>query len=155
MDFCSFFLDHQGIFGKYPSQDEVIELEKRGITLFVDLTSFNEGLSGYKCSSGIERIHYYIDDCQTPTDLKSFHQLIHCLVFQLRLGRQMYIHCRCGHGRSGLVVACILKIYNQWDSETALSKTNEYHNARIEMDLKLRKRGAPQTRSQKEFVRCF
>lgn len=155
MDFCSFFLEQQGLFGRYPTQDEVADLERLGVTLFVDLTAFNEGLPGYKCSMGVEKLHYYINDCQTPTDPKSFRHLVYCLVDQLRAGRRIYIHCRGGHGRSGLVVACILKIYHQWDSEVALLQTNEYHNARVKMSLKWRQIGAPSTRSQKEYVCHF
>lgn len=153
MDFCSYFINQQGLFGRYPTQDEVIALGQRGITLFVDLTAFNEGLTEYKCS--VEKIHYYINDCRVPSDQTTFRRLIHQLVDQLRAGRRMYIHCRGGHGRSGLVVACILKLYHHWESEMALWMTNEYHNARLRMEPKWRAMGAPQTRDQKEFVRRF
>jgi len=66
-----------------------------------------------------------------------------------------YIHCRSGHGRSGLVVACILKVYHSWDTDTALMKTNEYHNMRKDMKPQWRRIGAPQTTGQKDYVRQF
>ena len=38
MDYCSYFIKDKAIFGSFPTQESVYELENEGVKYFVDLT---------------------------------------------------------------------------------------------------------------------
>ena len=60
----------------------------------------------------------------------------------------VYVHCWGGHGRTGIVIALLLSVLYDLDSEEALRLTELYHSKRIEARLH-----SPQTSSQMEQVR--
>jgi protein-tyrosine phosphatase len=156
MDYCSAFINGQALFGRYPTPEIVEDLESRGVTLFVDLTfGVYEGLEPYEIKAGGQKISYPIEDMKVPYDSKDFRLFIESLAERLRHGEKMYVHCRGGHGRSGLVVACILKALFEITAEQALQLTNLYHSSRRVMPEKFRRIGSPQTRAQKDFVRNY
>ena len=66
--------------------------------------------------------------------------------------KKIYIHCRGGHGRAGLVVACLLCYINKTSPDKSLEQTKNFHSQRKEMREKWRKIGSPQTRKQKSFI---
>ena len=66
--------------------------------------------------------------------------------------QKVYLHCKGGHGRSGIVVACILCHIYSILPEEALRLTTAYHSQRPTMRPKWREIGSPQTRQQKSFV---
>jgi len=68
---------------------------------------------------------------------------------------KIYIHCRGGHGRAGLVVACILSSICKISAIEAIKQTNEFHNNRKIMKIRWRKLGSPQTKKQKDFISEF
>jgi len=68
---------------------------------------------------------------------------------------KIYIHCKGGHGRSGVVVAILLCNLFNLTPEEALEHTTKSHNNRIIMRDKWRQIGSPQTYHQKHFVRTF
>ena len=70
----------------------------------------------------------------------------------LKNGEKIYIHCKGGHGRSGVVVACLLCNIFKINPTKSIQLTNEYHNQRTDMKEKWRKIGSPQTAQQKTFV---
>ena len=65
---------------------------------------------------------------------------------------KIYIHCKGGHGRCGIIVSCLLCYLFNYTSTKALELTNMYHNNRKVMNERWRKIGSPQTDKQKEFV---
>jgi len=67
----------------------------------------------------------------------------------------MYIHCKGGHGRAGLVVATLLSYIYNISPEESLRLTSSYHSTREIMKDKWRKLGSPQTAQQKNFVYHF
>ena len=155
MDFCSSFIDDLALFGKFPNEEQVEELEERGVSLFLDLTTEAEDLPLYSCRPGNQIFYYPIQDGRVPQDMKDFQIYIEALTERLCRGQKMYIHCKGGHGRSGVVVACLLRSYYNLDAEEALRLTNLYHDQRPVMDARWRHLGSPQTRTQKTFVRQF
>ena len=44
MDKCSYFLKDKAIFGSYPTQENVYDLEKKGVKYFINLTYTDEKL---------------------------------------------------------------------------------------------------------------
>lgn len=59
-------------------------------------------------AQGLRWWSFPIVDRQTPQDIVAFQDLIRDLVDELRQGTTIVVHCRAGHGRTGLVAACTL-----------------------------------------------
>ena len=157
MDRCSEFIKDKAFFGPYPSHEYVKEYEENGVKFFIDLTFSDEkNIVPYK--TNYTYINYPIPDRRIPTNWKKFSNLIVRIANILKLlnsNEKIYIHCKGGHGRCGILVACMLcYLYNISPSE-AIDKTTIYHNTRKNMKEKWKKIGSPQTRSQKHFVSKF
>ena len=153
MDKCSYFIEEVALFGSSPCQEFVNYLEDElGIKYFVDLTHDNEqNIDLYTPKH--PKIKYPIKDQKIPTNQLEFCKFIISLCNILKKGDKMYIHCKGGHGRSGVVVACLLGLYRGIDADVALRTTYICHQNRKVMRDRWRLIGSPQTYSQKEFVR--
>ena len=152
---CSSFIENRALFGAYPSQQEANELEHYGVRLFIDLTKKTERLYEHYMPNLARRINYPIQDRGTPTSRLTFSILLQRILIELnsmREGELMYIHCRGGHGRSGLVVACILTLYHNISPAEALELTAQFHQNRVEMPDYRRQGGSPTHERQKRFV---
>ena len=154
MDTCSYFIKDKALFGSYPSDTSVKELEDHGVRFFVNLTYDDEDkIKTYHTDYQI--ITHSIKDRSVPHDLLSFTTfIIHLsdIIKQLKINEKVYIHCKGGHGRSGLVVACLICYIFKLSPYEALNYTSKCHNNRSVMREKWRKIGAPQTHLQKKFV---
>jgi ribA/ribD-fused uncharacterized protein len=154
MDRCSYFIEKKSLFGSYPTQEMVHTLEGMGIEYFVDLTTDNEAnLTPYKTTKHV--IKYPIQDHQIPRDIKSFTLFIIKLSKLIKHNIPIYIHCKGGHGRSGVVVACILGYLYDISATSALKQTTLFHNERKEMSSKSRLCGCPSDNNQRYFVINF
>jgi hypothetical protein len=157
MERCSYFIENKALFGSYPNQETVKYLESIGVVCFVDLTNKDEtNITLYNTSK--QYINYPIVDRKIPLNWNTFAKLvIECcnIIESLKSDEKIYIHCKGGHGRSGILVACILCYYNNISTEESLRRTNKYHGERIIMREKWRKIGSPQGKKQKDFVFKF
>lgn len=157
MQRCSYFIPNKALFGGFPTQEEVKNLEENGVRYFIDLTLPTESkivpyTTNCKC------IKYPILDRNFPKDWKSFAKLILeiCRILDsLQENEKVYIHCKGGHGRSGVLVACILCHYYNMKPEHALHETNQSHLSRPIMKYKHRIMGSPHRKGQREFVHKF
>lgn len=157
MDRCSFFIQDKALFGSFPTQESVDTLENNGVRCFIDLTGYNEQLT-IPYTTNYRYIKYPILDMRVPNNWKTFARLIIEICDQLRdlkQGEKIYIHCRGGHGRSGIVVACVLCHYYKMSPIKALKITTNCHYRRKEMREKWRRIGSPQNKYQKDFVKNF
>lgn len=158
MDRASYFINNRALFGSFPTQQAVNELESRGVKFFINLTNDNEKkITPYKTTQNY--ISFPIPDRRIPQNWKKFSVFIikvSNIIRNLELGKELlYIHCKGGHGRSGVVVACLLcYIFNMKPYE-ALEHTTRSHSNRSVMREKWRKIGSPQTVQQKDFVHKF
>jgi ribA/ribD-fused uncharacterized protein len=154
MDRCSYFIKNKALFGSFPNQSAVTELEQEGVRFFVDLTCNGEQkIVPYKTIG--KYISYPIKDRQIPTDVYDFVCFIVKLaeiINNMNADEKIYIHCKGGHGRSGIVVAILLCYMFKLSPEHAIEYTTKYHNKREVMKEKWRKLGSPQTSHQKSFV---
>ena len=153
MDTCSYFIKDKALFGSFPSEIAVKELEDNGVRYFVNLTHDDEDkIKQYQ--TNYQTITYTIKDRSIPTNLESFTQfIIHIGSIIRNLDKEkVYIHCKGGHGRSGLVVACLICYIFKLSAYEALNYTSKCHNNRSVMRDKWRKIGSPQTYLQKRFV---
>ena len=148
----SCFLENHGFFGNYPSQSDIDIMEKLGIHYFIDLTSEQDNLTKYKVSAESFQVNLPIFDRNVPHDIFNFTLLILKSVELLNQKQKIYIHCKGGHGRSGILVACILKMYHNISADKAIELTTKYHNIRNGVREKWKKMGSPQTYRQKKFV---
>ena len=103
-------------------------------------------------------INYPIIDNYIPTDLQRFASFIikiSKIIKCLKRNELLYLHCRAGHSRSAIVVACIIcYIFNLNPSES-LEYTTICHSNRVNLRERRRKLGAPQSFIQKRFVYKF
>jgi hypothetical protein len=155
MDKCSYFIKGKALFGGFPTQNEVNELEVEGVICFIDLT-FQTEKKITKYSHNSRYINFPIPDRKVPTNLEPFCRFILTvcdIINALNTGELIYLHCKGGHGRSGLVVACILCYLYGFSAEKAMHLTNEYHKERKIMKNRWREVGSPQTKVQKSFVK--
>jgi hypothetical protein len=77
------------------------------------------------------------------------------IILNIDAKTKIFIHCKGGHGRSGVVISCLLcNIFNLTPKES-LEYTNKCHSKRLVMKDKWRKIGSPQTFLQKRFVYKF
>lgn len=161
---CNYLLDERLMFGWYPGPEEtglysnnIYKLLETGRNVFVNLTSKQETKDLYHyIPIVIEKvcdpifIHYSINDCGLPTDSKSYRKLIDLLHLLVQQGKKLYIHCRGGHGRSGIVAACLL-IHMGYSNDEALDCVSKAHKTREYIP----DYPCPQTEEQVEFVKCY
>ena len=153
MNFASYFIENKAMFGGFPSHDQVALLELLGFRHFVNLTSSTENkIKPY--NTNYNYIAFPVVDGHHPIDDKNLYTLIYkiCEIISDDSGK-IYIHCKGGHGRSGIIVALVTSIFFNVNADTALRHTNKCHNNRTEMRDIWRNIGSPQTATQKEFVR--
>jgi predicted NAD-dependent protein-ADP-ribosyltransferase YbiA (DUF1768 family) len=157
MDHCSFFIKDKALFGSFPTQEDVAKLEELGVRYFIDLTNNNESKTS-PYTTKYTYIKYPISDRKIPENWKSFAKLIIniCIILkELEKGNLIYVHCKGGHGRSGIVVASVLCHYFSLAPIEALKRTSVYHSFRPTMREIWRRIGSPQSRKQKDFVHKF
>ena len=157
MEFCSYFIKEKALFGGYPTNNSKNELREQGVMVFVDLTTEQEreNLEKYFLDDELFYINYPIEDRKIPIDPYDFTIFIAFLAKVIRKlpnKKKIYIHCKGGHGRAGIVVACLLCFMYNMAPESALELTTRYHSERKTMRAKWRTLGSPQTRTQKGFV---
>jgi protein tyrosine phosphatase len=157
MDRSSYFIKDKALFGSFPTKDAVAELEKEGVRYFIDLTFPDENnITPY--FTKYMYISFPIKDRYYPENKSEFTEFIlkiaHIIV-NLNGDEKIYIHCKGGHGRSGIVVSILLYHLFNLTPENALEHTKKSHNNRLVMRDKWRKIGSPQTYYQKVFVHNF
>jgi protein-tyrosine phosphatase/predicted NAD-dependent protein-ADP-ribosyltransferase YbiA (DUF1768 family) len=158
MENASYFIKDVGLFGGYPTQEQVYDLETKGVRWFVNLTNSDEKhIRKYNTKYGY--IHYPIPDMYIPRDGAAFATFLTSVSKVIRKcsesGDKIFIHCKGGHGRSGVVVACLLIYMKNMNVYEALSSTRYYHSQRPNLKDKWLKIGSPQTKTQKNFVKRF
>lgn len=158
MDRCSYFIEDICLFGSYPTQDSVRELESNKVKYFIDLTYPTEKkITPYETK--YTYISYPINDHNVPTNMHTFSKFIlkiaRIIKEECSIDSKMYLHCKGGHGRSGVVVSILLCYLNNISPEESLKKTAQAHCKRENMKEKWRRMGSPQTMQQKNFVFHF
>jgi len=148
MEKCSYFIKNKALFGAYPTQENVYELEKNGVILFIDLTNEKDDLPKY--TTNYEKIHYPIVDRGIPSNVPDFCRFVLCMekrIKNLKNNEKIYIHCKAGHSRSSLLVACIIAHILRISGEEAIKLTTDYHRQR-KMLTPSRREGIVPTRQQ-------
>ena len=109
-------------------------------------------------TTAAEVIYFTIPDRGIPLDVLKFCAFIVYLVNEINKNKKIYIHCKGGHGRAGVVVASLLCYKNKIPPSIALMQTSMYHSLRLvhsynkKSNIYRKKKGSPQTLQQKQFV---
>ena len=73
----------------------------------------------------------------------------------MRSGEVVYVHGRYGHGRTGVVAACVLVRLYGVCAEEALCKTGQFHERRRNTDNATSPQTAPQVRAKPQCLLRF
>lgn len=157
MDTSSFFIKDKAIFGCFPTQESILELENQGVRYFIDLTNAHETkIKTY--FTLYTYISYPIKDMYIPENWRTYAKFIIniCnIIKSLGNDEKIYLHCKGGNGRSGVVVASILCHLFNLSPDESLQYTTICHSNRKNLKDRWRKIGAPQTYTQKKFIYKF
>lgn len=153
----AYFVPDQCLFGSYPTQQQIQLLEDWGVDIVVNLTSSEERkIKPYVTNARI--VQFPIPDRGVPEDVEEFCALVLLLIEEISRGKKIYIHCKGGHGRSGLLVAAILCQLYRISTRQSFFITSKYHSTRPvhstnpKNNEMWKKKGSPQTIEQKRFV---
>lgn len=151
----SSFFHRNGLFGSWPSQDDIEALVAWGVDVIVNLACATEKkVKPYTVppDTNIDVVNFPIQDRSTPDDKIAFCSLVIKICDCLAKGRKVYIHCKGGHGRSGLLVAAVIAYHLGKTPQEAIALTSMYHAERRVMRQRWRELGSPQTVYQKKFI---
>lgn len=141
-------LDTYIYFGKYPCNQVLEKLNELGIQTIINLTTSAENLNPY--ITNINIIYKPIIDRKILPDIELI-ELIQSL--RKYICNPIYIHCKGGHGRSGVVAGYLYGIVKNVSCYEVLQKLKVAHNNRKIVNSKCRRLGCPQTRCQKEQLK--
>ena len=143
--------------GEYPggatpesTRERLSRVLAAGIDCFLDLTQSQE-IAPYEASlpPDVDYFRCSIADHATAADPREMREILACLRDALREGRRVYLHCRAGIGRTGMVVGCLLA-ERGLSGEEALAELNRLwqQSARSRQWPTV-----PETSDQVEYVR--
>jgi predicted NAD-dependent protein-ADP-ribosyltransferase YbiA (DUF1768 family) len=150
MENHSCFLGGLGYFGYYPDESLISLLLEERFDHIVDLTCDSDNLDPYFID--IHCIKYPIRDGDVPGDFESFMRLIFMIACWLERGEKVYIHCRGGHGRSGLVSAAVLCAFRNTHPRDAITVVTNAHWSRKNIRNKWKKMQCPHHRHQRTWL---
>ena len=158
MEHTSFFIKDKCLFGNYPDANMIRELRSNQVHIYIDMTHPQDHLSSY-INLLNDNDHYYsypILDRECPSDLYQFclflYKIYDVYKEEVTEKNKMYIHCKGGHGRAGIMVACLLCLIYKYPPEQAIEYTTKYHSERKCLKQKWKDIGSPQTRAQKSCI---
>jgi dolichol-phosphate mannosyltransferase len=141
--------EHPAGFGEN-LRERMEHLHLAGIDAFFDLTEEGEGSDyGSMLPAGAEYRRFPIGDQSVPLNVSAARALLDAIQDALARRRRVYLHCRAGIGRTGLVVGCLLA-EETGDGKKALTRLNELwpQSARATHWPRI-----PQTPEQADYVR--
>jgi protein-tyrosine phosphatase len=118
--------DLDALFGQFQATVFVSLMEDFEYTRFHIGGLFNEVKA-----RGSHVLHYPIVDVSVPTNAATFRVLIETIRTHLQAGEHIFVHCKGGLGRTGLVVACLLVRLGH-SAERAVQITRETRKGTIQ-----------------------
>jgi protein-tyrosine phosphatase len=146
--------EHTLLAGEYPGSAcreragaKVMALLDHGVEVFVDLTEEGELESYADLVQPGAHLRFPIRDLSVPETLDEMVTILDTIDEHIRAGRLVYVHCRGGVGRTGVVVGCWLA--RRLGGPAALSRLGELWS-RCPTS---RSRRSPETDEQRQFIR--
>jgi len=142
--------------GEYPGAKDSLLAQRKmarflelGFTHFIDLTEADEGLQPYaqilQGQAAHQRLPIVDMNIPNPAQMQT---ILDAIDAALAAGKQVYVHCFGGHGRTGTVVGC-WQIRHGAAPAQALAQINTWRAA---LPAHLIDQPSPQTRAQIAFV---
>ena len=150
-------LDNKLYFGPFPNQIMIDKLLYEKFDIIVNLTMDNESVfsmedSSYKIPKS-KYIHYPIIDNDIPQCILSYCSFITKLKRLYEDGMKIYIHCRGGHGRSGMTSTSLLIVLKPEKSiKEIIEDVNNSHTSRIILRDKWKEKTTPFNYHQYSFI---
>lgn len=162
-DWISCLIKNKIYFGPFPNQNMIDKMIEEKFDIIVNLTMDNENIFQFQDTEekNIEiyklpkqmYISYQIKDNDTPQCPLSYSSFISKLYNLYNQDKKIYIHCRGGHGRSGMVsVSLLLNIYPTKNIKEIIDTVNKSHTDRIILRSKWKKKQAPFNYTQYLFL---
>ena len=139
-------------FGEDPleAQDRFAGLRDAHIDYFIDLTEIGERPAYQRLlHRSADYLRFPIVDCGLPESDEQMHRIQAAIRSALAGGRNLYIHCRAGIGRTGLAVGCYLAEQGL-AGKAALQELNRLWK---QSERAKTWPSIPQTEPQAEFIR--
>lgn len=150
--FCSEYLENSVYFGGYPSKEWFKELIDFGITYFIDLTTNIEKDNLCYNYEFENTIYFPIRDNYVPLNIENYIKFIIRIANLIMKKEKIYIHCKGGHGRSGMVIASLMCYLENKIPKDAIDLTTRIHARRQCMKDKYRNKKCPDNYKQRKFV---
>jgi len=101
--------EHPAGLDRAESLTRLARLHEAGIDSFVDLTEKGE-MPAYRhlLPRGTDYLRSAIADTRVPNNVAQTRRVLRNIQTALDGGRRIYVHCRAGIGRTGLIVGCFL-----------------------------------------------
>lgn len=135
------------------TRERLARLLAAGIECFIDLTEPAE-TDSYDAALPLS-IDYQrkpIADHGVPGRREHMLEILDCLRDALRQARPVYVHCRAGIGRTGMVIGCLLAEEGVLEGEALLEELNRlWQQSERSRDWD----HIPETRAQSEYVRSW
>lgn len=144
--------EHPGGATRARTKQRLQQLQAAGIECFLDLTHPAE-MARYDADLpfNIEYLRKPIQDHGLPASQGQMTEILDCIHGSLQARRPVYVHCRAGIGRTGMVIGCLL-VERGLSGEQALIELN-----RLWQQCKRAKSWAfiPETDDQTNYIRSW
>ena len=167
-DFASVVLPDRVYFGCMPNQQQLELLKEQKFKYIINVMSDAEkNRFTYPLSPSTLSMHllvFPLPDQRVPLHAQHFLRWIAYLgniVVKMNTHEKMYIHCRGGHGRSGLVAGCLLYWYwkihcsKALTGEECIQKLTTAHCQRKILNPKYLVQNCPVAKCQQQFLKSL
>ena len=150
--------EHPGAWDRGEAAARLRTLLQAGIDCFIDLTQRHEGLEPYAETAaqeasrlGTEFVHerHAIVDMSVPDSPQQTAVVLDAIDEALEDGKNVYVHCWGGIGRTGTVVGCWLVRHGMTGDEALAAIAERWQG----MEKRYRHPRSPQTPQQRAYVR--
>jgi len=142
--------EHPGALDEVQARERIEGLCDASIDYYVDLTEIGERPDyRHLLPRRVEYLRSPIPDTQVPHDVSQTQSLLAAIRRALAEERRIYVHCRAGIGRTGLVIGCFLA-EEERSGRSALKRLNQLwrQSARAQTWPRI-----PQTSEQADYIR--
>jgi len=125
------------------------------IDYIIDLTEEKENIDKIVLNDTNTKVIKFPIKDKTSSGKKNVLKIIKNILEILNQNKKIYICCKGGHGRSGMIACCIYGIKYNLNGKDALLKINNEWKQQRDMNYlsnKIKKLGSPQTKIQHNMV---